>query len=97
MKSALLTHNIDSATFSMAKHVVGETRNPKPEIRRKSEFRNPKSAIAAPGTRRLFEIGTPTQPNGFNLWRTATAFLPSDFCLRFSDFLRISDLGFRIS
>jgi hypothetical protein len=97
MKPTLLKHNTDSSTFSMGKHVVGKTRNPKPEIRRKSELRNPKTAIAAPGTRRLFEIGTPTQPDGFNQRRAATALLPSDFCLRISDFLRISVFGFRIS
>ena len=61
MKPTLLKHNTDSSTFSMGKHVVGETRNPKPEIRRKSELRNPNIAIAPPGTIPLLHIEPPTQ------------------------------------
>ncbi len=90
-------HKTGYSTFSTVKQVVGKTRNPKPETRKKAEIRNPKTAIAPPVTMPLLDIQPSTQPNGFNRWRAARAILPSDFGPRISDFLRFSAFGFRIS
>src|ERR1043166_6660237 len=61
-----------------------QIRNPKPEIRKKSEARRPKpAAITGPG----FAFG----------FRVSDFELLSDFGLRFSDFaMRISAFGFRM-
>src|SRR6266480_4936808 len=68
---------------------VFQIRNPKSEIRRKSEARNPKfqSSFGLSRWRGLHTaVRQLRQPNS----------LVSDFGLRFSDFFRPSDFGFRI-
>ena len=60
---------------------AGEIRNPKPEIRKKSEARNPKSPLNAEGSLQ-------TAPLTGSLF----GFRTSDFALRTSDFIRISSL-----
>jgi hypothetical protein len=65
-----------------------------PEIRRKSEIRNPNRMAPEPCSLRVPPRGFGFRPSGF---LRISAFGASDFGFGISDFLRISARGFRIS
>ena len=77
----------------------GEIRNPKSEIRKKSETRNPKgeTAPAKRGGPRLIRRHSWFQNQSSFSARPAFKALAPGFGFRISDFGLLSDFGFRIS
>jgi hypothetical protein len=90
-------HQTNSSTFSLGNRAVREIRNPKSEIRKKPEIRNPKKPSALPGTGPLRDIKPLKPANSPEPPRLELAPPPVAFGFRPSAFFRISDFGFRIS
>jgi hypothetical protein len=90
-------HRTNASAIPMGKRVPGETRNPKPETRKKSEGRNPNKPIVFSLAELLQRISPQTPPVTTEQPHLALAPHPSVFGPRFSAFLRFSDFVLRIS